>query len=71
MTMPHQVVNEATILTDCLGPWAVGHAGRLDDTRISTQVIDQTDKTVVQDWKSLIQYRFCFGNNEMHGRFLV
>jgi hypothetical protein len=58
MAVSHQIVDEPLVLTDLAGAAAVGHAGRLHDRCVVAHVIDDADKSVIENGQRLVKDRF-------------
>ena len=54
-----EVADQPLVLAIGLRARAIGDTGTLNDALITAQVVDQTDKAMVEDRKLLIQNRFC------------
>src|SRR5882672_4794090 len=53
MAMPHQVVDQPAVLADLLGAAAVAHPGGLHDGSIVSHVVDDADKSVIENRQRL------------------
>ena len=54
MIVAHQVANQALIVSQFLGPCAVRNPGSLNDGLVVSHIVDDADKTVVQNGMRLI-----------------
>jgi hypothetical protein len=65
MLVAQQVIDQAGILSNGFGSFAVGNPCCLNDSRIPAHVIHETDKSFVQDWNFLIEQLFSLKNCDM------
>src|SRR5216117_1117258 len=51
MTMAHEISDESPILVDLLGSLSIGNSSGLNNRFVRTQIINHSDKSIVQHFK--------------------